>query len=85
MQVRGLGDVFVASGIEMVNDVTFTALFYGYEVRGKVVIPSIPSVEFFLYGNVYIDDPDEARAFVEEFDQKFGKANFRFSCSVYRI
>lgn len=79
MVVKDLGDVFVASGIEMVNDVTFTALFYGYEVRGKVVIPSAPSVEFFFYGNVYIDNPDEARAFVEEFDQKFGKAKFRFS------
>ena len=48
MQVRGLGDVFVASGVNEVDDKTFTALFYGYEVRGKVVIPSIPSVEFFL-------------------------------------
>ena len=79
MQVRELGDVFLASGIEMVNDITFTALFYGYEVRGKVVIPSVPTVEFFLYGNVYIEDPQDARSFVEEFDKKYGKANFRFS------
>ena len=79
MQVKALSDVFVASGIEMVDDETFTALFYGYEVRGKVRVPTTPTVEFFFYGNVYIDGPDQINDFRNEYEEKFGHARIRFT------
>ena len=79
MQVMDLEGVFVASGVEMVNNKTFTALFWGYEVRGKVIVPSIPTVEFFFYGNVFLESQEQAKTFVEEYDEKFGHAKFRFS------
>lgn len=79
MQVKALSDVFVASGIEMVDDVTFTALFYGYEVRGKVRVPTTPMVEFFFYGSVYIDSKEMVDEFVNDFDEKFGHARMKFS------
>jgi len=79
MQVMDLEGVFVASGVEMVNNKTFTALFWGYEVRGKVIVPSIPTVEFFFYGNVFLESQEQAKTFVDEYDEKFGHAKFRFS------
>ncbi len=79
MQVKALSDVFVASGIEMVDDVTFTALFYGYEVRGKVKVPTTPTVEFFFYGNVYVDSREQAEDFLNDFEEKFGHARIRFA------
>ena len=79
MQVKDLSDVFVASGIEMADDVTFTALFYGYEVRGKVRLPSAPTVEFYFYGNVYIETREQAEDFLRDFEEKFGYARIRFS------
>lgn len=79
MNVKGLSDVFVASGVNEVNDKTFTALFYGYEIRGNVIVPSIPTVEFFFYGNIYIDDPVQTKEFIDGFEDKFGHAKFRFS------
>lgn len=79
MDVRGLSDVFVASGVNDVDAKTFTALFYGYEVRGKIKAPAIPMVEFFFYGNVYFDDKQKAKEFVDEYEEKFGHTKFRFS------
>lgn len=79
MQVTELEEIFVASGVEMVNNKTFTALFWGYELRGKVIVPSIPTVEFFFYGNVYLESQEQAKTFVDEYDDKFGHAKFRFS------
>lgn len=79
MVVKDLSDVFVASGVEMVNDKTFTALFHGYEIRGKVIVPSIPTVEFFFYGSIYIDDNEMFNEFVNGYEEKFGHAKFRFS------
>ena len=79
MDVKGLSDVFVASGVDMVDEKTFTALFYGYEVRGKVIVPSLPTVEFFFYGNVYIDGPEQKDEFINDFEEKFGHAKFRFT------
>jgi len=79
MQVTELEEIFVASGVEMVNNKTFTALFWGYELRGKVIVPSIPTVEFFFYGNVYLESQEQAKKFVDEYDDKFGHAKFRFS------
>ncbi len=79
MDVKGLSDVFVASGVNEVDDKTFTALFYGYEIRGKVKAPAIPMVEFFFYGNVYIDEPAAAEEFINGYEEKFGHAKFRFS------
>ena len=79
MDIKGLSDVFVASGVNEVDDKTFTALFYGYEIRGKVKAPSIPTVEFFFYGNVYIDSPEQSEKFISEYEEKLGHAKFRFS------
>lgn len=79
MQVKDLSDVFVASGIEMEDGETFTALFYGYEVRGKVRAPAVPIVEFYFYGNVYIDEPEQARDFIADYEEKFGHAKIRFT------
>lgn len=79
MVVKDLSDVFVASGVEMVNDTTFTALFHGYELRGKIRVPTIPTVEFFFFGNVYIDDDAVFSDFVNGFEEKFGHAKFRFT------
>lgn len=79
MDIKGLSDVFVASGVNEVDDKTFTALFYGYEIRGKVKAPSIPTVEFFFYGNVYIEGPEQTEKFIAEYEEKFGHAKFRFS------
>ena len=79
MNIKGLSDVFVASGVNEIDDKTFTALFYGYEIRGKVKAPAIPTVEFFFYGNVYIDQPSLAEDFINGYEEKFGHAKFRFS------
>lgn len=79
MFVKDLGDVFVASGVNTVNDNTFTALFHGYEIRGKVIVPSIPTVEFFFFGNVDIYEEDAFREFVNGFEEKHGHAKFNFS------
>lgn len=79
MDVKGLSDVFVASGVNEVDDKTFTALFYGYEIRGKIKAPTIPTIEFFFYGNVYIDEPAKTEEFINSFEEKFGHAKFRFS------
>ena len=79
MNIKGLSDVFVASGVNEIDDKTFTALFYGYEIRGKVKAPAIPTVEFFFYGNVYIDQPSLAEDFINGYEENFGHAKFRFS------
>lgn len=79
MQVKELSDVFVASGIEMVDDATFTALFYGYEVRGKVREPVDPTIEFYFYGDVYIEDMQQAEDFQADFIEKFGRSKLRFT------
>lgn len=79
MQVKGLSDVFVASGVETVDAETFTALFYGYEVRGKVRLPSAPTVEFFFYANVYMESREQAMDFMKEYEEKFGHARIRIT------
>ena len=79
MQVKGLSDVFVASGVEMVDDVTFVAMLYGYNIRGKVRLPSAPTVEFFFYGKVYIESREHAMDFIGQYEEQFGHAKIRFS------
>lgn len=74
-----MSDVFVASGIEMADANTFTALFYGYEVRGKVRLPTAPTVEFYFYANVYIESREQAQEFLADFEEKFGHAKIRFT------
>lgn len=78
MDIKGLNDVFVA-GVNDVDAKTFTTLLYGYEIRGKIRVPTIPTVEFFFYGNVDIEDPSVTREFIEGFEDKFGHAKFRFT------
>ncbi len=79
MNVKGLADVFVASGVNEVNEKTFTALFYGYEIRGKVRVPSVPTVEFFFYGNVFLESRQQADEFINGYEEKYDHAKFRFS------
>ena len=67
MDIKGLNDVFVA-GVNDVDAKTFTTLLYGYEIRGKIRVPTIPTVEFFFYGNVDIEDPSVTREFIEGFE-----------------
>lgn len=77
MLVKDLEDVFIASGVNVVDDNTFTALFHGYEIRGKIIVPSIPTVEFFFFGNVDLYEKEAIGQFVNEFQQKYENAKFR--------
>lgn len=72
MVVNDLSDVFVASGVNKVNDKTFTALFHGYNLRGKILETSIPTVKFIFYGNVQPDTEKAFEQFKAELSESYG-------------
>lgn len=73
MKVEQLAEVFVASGVNKVDDITFTALFHGYEVRGKVIMPSVPRVNFTFFGNIDLDDIEDFEKFRADLCAEYGK------------
>ena len=85
MQVEQLSDVFVASGVNMVNGSTFTALFHGYNLRGKIVAPTVPVVDFIFYGNIHYGTEEAFSEFYNDFSEKFGRIPVKMDDNAVRI
>lgn len=67
-----LSEVFVASGVNKVNDNTFTAFYHGYNLRGKIVAPTVPVVDFIFYASIYPEAMEDFQDFAPYFSGKFG-------------
>lgn len=72
MVVNDLSEVFIASGVEKVNDKTFTALFHGYNLRGKILDPVIPTVKFTFYGNAQPETEEFFAEFKAQLEETYG-------------
>lgn len=85
MNLTQLSEVFIASGINQVNESTFTALYHGYNLRGKIIAPSVPTVEFIFYGDIDPDIQGACDEFVPELFEKYGRFPIKVGNNFFSV
>lgn len=85
MNLAQLSEIFVVSGVNQVNENTFTALFHGYNLRGKIILPSVPTVDFIFYGNIDPDIQAPCDEFVPELFGKYGRFPIKVGNNFFSV
>lgn len=73
MNLTQLSAIFVSSGVNKVDERTFTALYHGYNLRGKIIAPTVPTVDFIFYGDIDPDIQTACDEFVPTLFEKYGR------------
>lgn len=85
MVLTQLSEVFVASGINQVNESTFTALYHGYNLRGKIIVPAVPTVDFIFYGDIDPDIQSVCDDFVPKLFEKYGRFPIKVGNNFFSV